>query len=1060
MHLLRLALPLLLACWLPAQEPEPLPVGASATVDTANLPATGRAVLQLAFTAEAPLAKAYSIRIELRHQRRVVQRREHAPPTPTTQWAKATPVTYDLAFGFPVPPDEVPAGTSLGVFLAFFDPATEQLVPIASPAAGNDRFAQLTEFVLPDLTAEPDANAVEALITAALASAAKDPTTAWDQLEFTFRRVTAYPLKAKLQKALTQVGRMPPAAIRFEERDIIAGRIAEERARYLREVAGRMFDQGRLLGALLLLDEVGGSLQEQANRAVLGSLAEAQRVTQDRDGILAKVFALDEEQKASLRALQDKHSGDRERLDVGTALGKKPATRAVGRELVRSLEYVSTLKEPAKAAREAIEKAWLADVPAAERAEAEAAMQHACWARTSTRQSHRFVLIGPRDLLAGIPADSLLRFDLAYLYLTDLFGRVPNPDGDRVTVYWKELWDFGGGIGGGKIIDIGNADPAAKSLRVDNGLLYHELTHCVDDTAPIYAGLREGLADFGAAFCMMELGQAGAGRAAIGMATRAFLQDYLARDLEYWRIPNYGPSAGLLLHFITTYGKDGEGYRWDRYRQFFRDYRKDPIKDERAPNIARAFAFHLAAAFGPPVYDDLQRFRWPLLPSDPTALEKEQRAARTRAMPDFDTHPGSLLPRDRVATMLHDEQAELDAHARELGVVKDWWVIGPFRKQGVDPDTFRFPPELEIDLQARYDSINNNPTWRRPGNKPVLVDATGWLDYQFAYMDDSAIYALTHITVDRDVEAWFWLSADDDLTLLVDDELIGKFDFQRGRTGPWRPNRRVHLPDAIRFPVKLTKGRHKVLVKVRNGGGAAGLSLAIADRNGLPLVGWHSDVEPPAKKLAAIDWPDGAKWSSKWKAKFSESSAVRKLETTVGSFRVRNGALEGFANAREVEWRKYTVRPGFPKDSPSNLAWLPEKVTEALTTTHLVIDLAPGNPPPKLGVILQGDGQRDALCGWTLLLEPQGDRVRAYLERYDLRVHMSDLVPWQADDKKPKRLVLQYYNKRLSVQLGDQVLFDQAPLLPIPGKHQIGVVTWGENLRIEAMELRGMARTK
>jgi len=73
---------------------------------------------------------------------------------------------------------------------------------------------------------------------------------------------------------------------------------------------------------------------------------------------------------------------------------------------------------------------------------------------------------------------------------------------------------------------------------------------------------------------------------------------------------------------------------------------------------------------------------------------------------------------------------------------------------------------------------------------------------------------------------------------------------------------------------------------------------------------------------------------------------------------------------------------------------------------------------------------------------------------------MSDLVPWQADDKKTKRLVLQYYGKRLSVQLGDQVLFDQAPLLPIPGKHQIGIVTWGENLRIEAMELRGMARTK
>lgn len=1060
MHLPRLALPLLLATCLPAQATQSLPVRATGTVDTTALPATGRAVLKLAFTAEAPLTKPYSIRIELRHQRRVVQRREHAPPTPTSKWAKGTEVAYDLAFGFPVPPSGLPAGAALSVYLAFVDPANEQLAPPAEPTGGNGGFAKLTEFVLPDLGAEPDAAAVEAVIAAATASAARDPATAWDQLEFTFRRVSAYLLKAKLQKALTQVGRMPPAPITFEERDITAGRIAAERARYLRQVAGRMFDRGRLLGALLLLDAVGGSLQEQADRAVLGSLAEAQRVTQDRDGILKKVFALDDAQTATLRALQEKHTGDRERLDAGITLGRKAATRAVGRELVRSLEHTSPLKDQAKAAREAIERDWLADVPADERAEADAALQHPCWARTGVRQSHRFVLLGPQELLAGIPADSLLRFDLAYLYLTDLFGRVPNPDGDRVTVYWKELWDFGGGVGGGKIIDIGNADPAAKNLRVDNGLLYHELTHCVDDTSPIYPGLREGLADFGAAFCMMELGQAGAGRAAIGAATRAFLQDYLARDLEYWRIPNYGPSAGLLLHFVTTYGKDGEGYRWDKYRRFFRDYRSDPIKDDRTPNIARAFALHLAAAFGPQVYDDLQRFRWPLLPSDPEALAKEQRAATSRTVPDFDTHPGSLLPRDRLTAALHAEQAGVDEHARELGVVKDWWVIGPFRKAGVDPDTFRFAPELEIDLQARYESINNNPTWRRPGPKPVLVETSGWLDYQFVYMEDSAIYALTHVSVDRNVEAWFWLRADDDLTLFVDDELIGKFDFHSGRTGPWRPDWRVHLPDAIRFPVALTKGRHKVLVKVRNRTGGAGLSLAIAERNGLPLPGCSCDAEPPAKQLAAIDWPDGAKWGSRWKAKFTEAGAQRKLETAVGSFRVRNGALEGFATGREVEWRKYTVRPGFPKDSPSNLAWLPEKVTEPLTTTHLVIDLAPGNPAPKLGVILQGDGQRDALCGWTLLLEPQGDGVRAYLERYDLRVYMSDLVPWQVDDKKPVRLVLQYFGKRLSVQLGDRVLFDQAPLLPIPGKHQIGVVTWGESLRIEAMELRGMSRTK
>ena len=41
-----------------------------------------------------------------------------------------------------------------------------------------------------------------------------------------------------------------------------------ERARYLRQVAGRLYDRGRLFAALVLLDEVGGALREDADRAV------------------------------------------------------------------------------------------------------------------------------------------------------------------------------------------------------------------------------------------------------------------------------------------------------------------------------------------------------------------------------------------------------------------------------------------------------------------------------------------------------------------------------------------------------------------------------------------------------------------------------------------------------------------------------------------------------------------------------------------------------------------------------------------------------------------------
>ena len=1056
-------LPLLLPAVVAAQDhPPSLPVNATATVDAAALPTTGCARLQLRFVCEEAPDRPLSVRIELRRGGRMVLRRDHAPPVPTKQWAKGKPVEYSLPLVFRTPPAGVQPGDTIEVCLGFFDPAADAVAPPLARSVGPDGMVAVASFVFPDLSATPDAAAVDAAITNASAMAAKQPQEAWDLLEFTFRRIDDYPQKAKLQKALTAIGKMPPAPLSFEEHDIVDRRVRDERARYLRQVAGRMHDRGKLFGALLLLDEVGGALQEDADRAVLGALGDAKRVTQDRDGIAAKVFALSKEQEAEVQALEPTMPKGLARLDACTKLvAKDKQKRAVARELMRALEFTPEFREQAKVAREAFEKAWLADVPPDERAEADAARNHACWARTAQRVSHRFVLIGPKQLVDGVVDDSLLRFDLAYLYLTDLFGRVPNPEGDRVTGYWKELWEFGGGVGGGKIIDIGNADPAPKPMRIDNGLLYHELTHCIDDTAPVYGGMREGLADFGAAFAMMELNQVAGGRAAIGMATRAFLQDYLERDLEYWRMPNYGPSAGFFLHFITTYGKSGEGYRWQLYRKFFRDYRDSAVKDGRTPTLARAFAFHLTEAFGEPAFADLMRFRWPLVPSDLAAIRLEQETTRKSSVPPaLEEAPGSPVPRDRMASRLNKESAGVADHAQELGVVRDWWIIGPFRRQGVDPDTFRFPPELEIDLKARYESINNNPTWREPGPKPVTVEPTGWLTFDWSYMDDSAIYALTHVTIASEQQAWFHLRADDDVTLFVNDELIGKYENSGGPLGPWRPNWRVQLPDAIRFAVTLKAGRNKVLVKVKNGNGASGLSLAIAQRNGLPLTGWSTDLEPPAKKLAAIDLPDGRKWPSRFRVRFDQNGAHRKLEPTVGTWRTRNGSLEGFATAREVEWRKYTVRPGFPKDSPSNLCWLPEKATEQLDAFQLVLELPAETAAPKASVIVQGDGQRDALCGWTLILEPQDDGVRAYVERYDQRIYMSDRVPFAKDSKKPTKLELTYWAKRLSVKLGEQVLFDQAPLLPIPGHTRIGLATWGEQMRVEEIELRGPTRTK
>ena len=39
--------------------------------------------------------------------------------------------------------------------------------------------------------------------------------------------------------------------------------------------------------------------------------------------------------------------------------------------------------------------------------------------------------------------------------------------------FWKELWDFGGGQGGGRIIDIGRADPKRKGYGASSDYYYY-----------------------------------------------------------------------------------------------------------------------------------------------------------------------------------------------------------------------------------------------------------------------------------------------------------------------------------------------------------------------------------------------------------------------------------------------------------------------------------------------------------------------------------------------------------------------------------------------------------
>ncbi len=1051
---------------------EEVPVTVAVTVDDADLATTGIFRFDLSFMPLADVGAAYVVRLVVGLGTREIIVRDHVPDPPTKRWRKGRVVRYALDTAFPKEMT-LAADTELEVRIGFFDPERKVVLPPAESWPYGSGLAPVAEMKAPRFDPVDSTDRIDALIARARDFKAAGRTgDAWDVLELGLRLATEDDVKYRFRDELLKLGDLPPRPVSIEEQRIVDARVQDEKVRHLRLEAGRMFDRRLYRGALALLTIVGGTLAEAADEAVIGALDDAKRAEQDLEDVRTRLY---EEQDATDAADVQKAAEDlgltRKLLDRADAWTKK-GRHAAARALYKKLRYSEdrTITDVIYARIEACEKAMLASMPREEQAAVDAALDHPCWGRTVILPTHRFLFIGPKRLLDGIPAKSKLHFDLAYVFLTDLFGRVPNPGGDRVTVYFKELWDFGGGVGGGKIIDIGRADPEAKDTRVDTGLFYHELTHCIDDTNPIFDGFREGLANLGAAYCFEALAQKGDGLHSFESNLDAFRRDYLARDLEYWRIPNYGPSAGFFLHFLEAYSKSPHGHDWKPYRRFFRDYRAAPVRDGREPFIARAFAFYLMRAFGPRAFDDLVSFRWPLRDADRVALGVELEAferGQLDAFRDaFEEFPNSPLPRDLLYRELlrragKDDPAAVERFGHErLGLIYDWKVIGPFSERGVDPGAAVFPPESDVDYAKQYTVQNNICSWRDPQTyAPVIRTPIGWIAIEFNYQVDTATYALCHVTVDAPTDAVAHLRADDDLFLFVNDERVGSYH-ERGANGSshftWR-GPYANVPDAIRLPVRLVAGRNKLLVKVRNRYGPAGFACALTRLDGTPVENLRVDTEPPA--ATATSHPDApahptnpVQWSTLLRQSF-KSSLGGKIDATVGRFEVRNKALFGASTDKRVAWRKYTVRPGFPKDSPSNLAWIKERSTEDVDDFRLVLAFErDGDNAPKVLVTFMGEGNDDGLSGWTLILVPgKGGELSARLERYDRLVFQTPAIAFEPRDENELELI--HVGRRASVRFNDSTLFDAVPIRPIPNRHRVGFATWGSLPRIRSLTL-------
>ncbi len=1048
-----------------AEDPA-VPVTVRALVDDTDAATTAQATLTLEFTPVEDVTQAYTVALRVRHRGKRRLLLDHGPQPPTRTWTKGQKVTYTVAVPLPLG-DELDSLRSLTVHLGFLHPETRKVHPPHDALADRKGFTTVARIELPDLDAIERGRGKQILDSATRLAAAGQKGMAWRTLTTGVRRAVEDDEKYLFRDAMVALGDFAPASISVFERRIVDQRIADEKRRYMRQMSGRFFDRKQYHAALQIIDAIGGSLEEEADSAVLGAVNAAERAAKDKWDVREQLLAqITDEEIEDATAAVEKHKPSRKLFDLARRwLNEKRYGPA--RRVVQELRFCDTqeLRNEAEDLLKELDETWLADVPPDQAKLVRDVVEHPAWGRTAALPMQEFILIGPRDLIATISPLSKRRFDVAYVFLTDLFGRVPNPAGDRVTVYFKELWEFNGGTGGGKQINIGNANPTSTGYPLDNGLLYHELTHCIDDTNPVLGGWREGLANVGAVYAYEVLGQTTDSLHGFDRNLRDFEKDYLERDVAYWRINNYGPSAGFFLHFVRKYAQHAKGHDWKPLRGFFRDYRETPVRDGRTSYVARAAAFYLVKHFGPGAFDDLIRFRFPLVPSDREAIAIEMEAydsgdrAVRFAEEEVQAFENSPLKRDlvmrRVLETLDtgDEPAARTMAKDELGVLFDWRVIGPFATKGTDPGACIFPPQDEIDFDAEYPGKGNICRWRKvtdPG--PVSIQPTGWVDVKYAYMDNTATFALTHVTVAEDTPVAFHMRGNDDVTLYVNGDLVQGLRWpgnNASRGAGWR-GPHMTVADALRVPWTLRAGRNRIFVRVKNSRGAAGFTVAVSKIDGSPIPGLQSDDGAPDQPLHP---EEPKKWKTVTKHDFRSKSFASKLEARVGRFATKNKLLSGTATDKKVQWRKYTVRPGVTKDNPSNLLWIKEKLTKDVDQFRLTIDLVlPLEQAPKLLVTFQGDGQRDGLSGWNLILHSGGKKVlRAELERYQRIFHQSP--PIALPEAETRRLVLTYHDRRLTVRLGTELVLDRVPIRPIPGRSRIGLATWGPDPKIAAFQL-------
>ena len=170
----------------------------------------------------------------------------------------------------------------------------------------------------------------------------------------------------------------------------------------------------------------------------------------------------------------------------------------------------------------------------------------------------------------------------------------------------------------------------------------------------------------------------------------------------------------------------------------------------------------------------------------------------------------------------------------DVPFVRRWLLLGPLE----DPDDDLLERSLFDESQAapRALSRSGGGRWNAVHSRKDEIDLGGP-----AARDRTLTCAFTYLPADGDVDAVLWLGHNNGARLWLDGKLLHDHHFEDH-----------YGPDRFAFPVRLTAGAHRVLIKVRNETDTHTLHLRVARPDGAPAPGIVPSLAPDDPELGAL----------------------------------------------------------------------------------------------------------------------------------------------------------------------------------------------------------------